>query len=275
MVKELKYSVIFIVIVLLLTWSFSLFVFSKPETIELYLLVMFIPALVAIVINSIRYKSIKLVFKPIISKVNLKSVLFSIVYPLLFIGSLGFALSITGLAVFNNSKMSELTQVPSIVVIIIGLLLLFGEEYGWRGFLLKELATTKGKVFSAMVVGVVWALWHAPIIYGLSKHYNIETPLLLTIVQMGAVFVLSIPFAYSYFSTNNILPPMIFHFVWNLYNPIVLGNIYQNKSGIVEGNMVYINGEGLAGIILGLLFVIWYIYKFKKTLLIIRSYKCC
>jgi len=57
---------------------------------------------------------------------------------------------------------------------------------------------------------------------------------------------------------------MLFHFVWNFYNPIVLGNIYQNQPGILEGNMVFINGEGLAGIILGLFFIIWYINKFKR-----------
>ena len=113
-------------------------------------------------------------------------------------------------------------------------------------------------------MGIVWALWHGPIVYNLAINANMSSPFLISIIQMGAVFVFSIPFAYSYFLTNNIFPPMIFHFVWNYYNPIVLGNIYQNKPGIIEGNMMYINGEGLAGIILGLFFIIWYIYNSKS-----------
>ena len=74
------------------------------------------------------------------------------------------------------------------------------------------------------------------------------------------------PFAYSYFLTENIIPPMLFHFMWNFYNPIVLGDIYQNQPGIMTGNMIYINGEGLAGIILGSIFLIWFIIHNKRNI---------
>ena len=39
----------------------------------------------------------------------------------------------------------------------------FGEEIAWRGFLMKEL---KGKKFLSAVlwIGVIWGLWHAPLI---------------------------------------------------------------------------------------------------------------
>lgn len=264
MKKEIKYSLIFILVVLTISWVLTLVIFSKPETIQLFPLIMFVPAIVGITLNSIRYMSIRLVFSPITTRINIKSILFSLLYPILFIGFIAIVVSLTGVAKFNAGKLSDLTNFPSIEIIIFGFLLMFGEEYGWRGFLLKELAAVKGKILSAMVVGIVWALWHGPAIYGLANHTNMENPLMISVIQMGAVFVFSIPFAYSYFLTNNIFPPMLFHFVWNFYNPMVLGNIYQNQPGIIEGNMIYINGEGLAGIILGLLFIIWYIYKFKK-----------
>jgi len=265
MKKEIKYSMVFIVIVLTLTWTLTLLIFSNPKTAQAFPLIMFIPAIVGITINSIRYKSIKLVFSPITTRINIKSILFSLLYPVLFIGLVAILVSLTGIAKFNSDKLSSLTSFPSIGVIISGFLLIFGEEYGWRGFLLKELATAKGKIYSAIVVGIVWALWHGPAVYNLANQANMENPLLIAIIQMGAVFVFSIPFAYSYFLTNNIFPPMLFHFVWNFYNPIVLGNIYRNQPGIIEGNMIYINGEGLAGIVLGLLFIIWYIYHSKKN----------
>ena len=264
MKTEIKYSLIFIVLVLVISWSITLFLFSNSETIELFPLVMLIPAIVGIILNSVQHRSIKKVFKPITTRINLKSILFSVFYPLLFIGLVAVIVSLTGIASFNSDKLSTLATFPGIAAIIIGFVLMFGEEYGWRGFLLKELATVKGKIYSAIIVGIVWALWHGPIVYGLANHTNMENPILLTVIQMGAVFVFSIPFAYSYFLTNNILPPMIFHFIWNFYNPMVLGNIYENKSGIIEGNLIYINGEGLAGIVLGLVFIVWYINKYKK-----------
>jgi len=265
MKKELKYSMVFIVTVLLLTWALTLLIFSSPKSVQAFPLIMLIPAVVGITINSIRYKSIKLVFRPITTRINIKSVLFSLLYPVLFIGLVAIVVSITGIATFNSDKLSGLTNLPSVGLIISGLILTFGEEYGWRGFLLKELATAKGKIYGAIVVGIVWALWHGPAVYCLANQAHMANPLMIAIIQMGAVFVFSIPFAYSYFLTNNIFPPMIFHFVWNFYNPMVLGDIYRNQPGIMEGNMIYINGEGLAGIILGLFFIAWYIYQEKKN----------
>ena len=45
----------------------------------------------------------------------------------------------------------------------INALFAFGEEVGWRGYLLKQF---EGKNFltSAIVIGIVWGLWHAPLI---------------------------------------------------------------------------------------------------------------
>lgn len=38
----------------------------------------------------------------------------------------------------------------------------FGEEYGWRGFLLPRLAQRLGYFKASIVVGVIWGVWHAP-----------------------------------------------------------------------------------------------------------------
>jgi membrane protease YdiL (CAAX protease family) len=39
----------------------------------------------------------------------------------------------------------------------------FGEEYGWRGWLMNELAPL-GPVRANLLTGVLWGLWHAPLI---------------------------------------------------------------------------------------------------------------
>ena len=143
MKKEIKYALIFIALILTTSWTFALFVFSKDERIGLFNLVMFFPAIIAIVLNSVRYKSFRLVFKPLISRINLKSVLFALFYPLLFIGLLAVIVSITGIATFNADKLPNLLNLP-LTLIIIGPVFMFGEEYGWRGFLLSEQARKTG-----------------------------------------------------------------------------------------------------------------------------------
>ncbi len=89
-------------------------------------------------------------------------------------------------------------------------------------------------------------------------------PWRLMLVQSTSVLVASIPFAHAYFLSRSIVPPMLFHFTWNIINPAVLGDIYQNQAGIVVGNMLYINGEALAGIIAGLPFVVWFMFRKKQ-----------
>lgn len=48
----------------------------------------------------------------------------------------------------------------------------FGEEYGWRGVLADELSPL-GKVPATALVGVLWGLWHAPLIM-LGHNYGPE-----------------------------------------------------------------------------------------------------
>lgn len=38
-----------------------------------------------------------------------------------------------------------------------------GEEMGWRGFMQERLGQRHQHIWSALIIGVVWALWHAPL----------------------------------------------------------------------------------------------------------------
>lgn len=43
--------------------------------------------------------------------------------------------------------------------------LYFGEEYGWRAYLTPKLQTLMPKPAALIVSGVIWGMWHAPMVY--------------------------------------------------------------------------------------------------------------
>lgn len=58
-------------------------------------------------------------------------------------------------------------EVPaSSVALLLGMNLILGplgEELGWRGYLLPRLLPAWGTLGAALIVGIVWALWHLPL----------------------------------------------------------------------------------------------------------------
>lgn len=67
-----------------------------------------------------------------------------------------------------SKEIYPLALIATFLLTIIGtplgsLAVTFGEEYGWRGFLQRELSPL-GRRFSVLLVGLIWAIWHIPII---------------------------------------------------------------------------------------------------------------
>jgi len=55
---------------------------------------------------------------------------------------------------------------------ILAIVLAFGEEYGWRGYLQSELLKM-GRVRGVLLVGVIWGVWHWPLIL-MGFSYGVE-----------------------------------------------------------------------------------------------------
>ena len=83
-----------------------------------------------------------------------------------------------------GKPMGSLLAILTFVGVPIGTMLAFGEEFGWRGYLLPKLLPL-GEVKAALIVGLVWGPWHLPVlIVGLNYP---EQP----ITAVLAVFLLS------------------------------------------------------------------------------------
>jgi uncharacterized protein len=88
----------------------------------------------------------------------------------------------------------------------------FGEELGWRGFLQKELAFL-GFWRSSLLIGIVWGLWHAPLI--LQGHnypqHRVAGVFLMTILCV----LLALIFGYIRVKARSVIAAAIIHGTFN------------------------------------------------------------
>jgi membrane protease YdiL (CAAX protease family) len=99
------------------------------------------------------------------------------------------------------------------VFIPTNMLFTFGEEFGWRGFLLVQLAP-RGRVRAAVLVGVLWGLWHAPVIV-LDNYVYPGQPLIGILLMVVFTTSMSIVFAWLRFASGSIWPAVLAHAAFN------------------------------------------------------------
>ena len=74
-------------------------------------------------------------------------------------------------------KMMLLAQLPFAVLLgpALNIVTTFGEEWGWRGYLVPKMATHLRIVPTLLVTGVIWGLWHAPLTI-IGHNYGVGYP---------------------------------------------------------------------------------------------------
>jgi len=114
----------------------------------------------------------------------------------------------------------------------------FGEEFGWRGYLLNKLLPG-GLWYAILVSGIIWGLWHAPVI--MMGHNFPENPylgvLLMTLVSipLGAVLI------WLRLKTGSAVVVGFAHGAFN-------GTVFLGGSFIPAASMLWVNPIGLIGL---------------------------
>jgi membrane protease YdiL (CAAX protease family) len=89
---------------------------------------------------------------------------------ILALGVVGVAVSGATGTPFDLGGLAEYSGAPVFsVLVLLGYVLLvngYGEELGWRGLLADGLVDRVGEVRTALLVTVVWATWHLPLVLG-------------------------------------------------------------------------------------------------------------
>lgn len=117
-------------------------------------------------------------------------------------------------AIPEPAVLASITLIQGLIAgITINALFAFGEEYGWRGVLADKLRPL-GVLRSNLVIGVLWGLWHAPIIILMGHNYGSQWALG---VPMMVAWTVPLSFLLSWVKqrTGSVLAPAMLHGAYN------------------------------------------------------------
>ncbi len=144
---------------------------------------MYAPALAAVVMRLfISKEGLRRALRPL---PNLRMVLGAVLVPMALILILVGVVTATNISEAAPGKpWGTLLAILTFAGVPIGAALAFGEEFGWRGYLLPKLLPL-GEVKAAVIVGLIWGPWHLPVLIA-GLNYPGEL-----IIAVLAVFFLS------------------------------------------------------------------------------------
>jgi uncharacterized protein len=130
---------------------------------------------------------------------------------------------------------------------LLGLIISFGEEYGWRGYLQTELIRL-GRVRGIFLLGVIWGIWHWPVIW---MGYNFPgQPVLGSFAMVAMCVILAYFLGYAVLKSNGVWTAAYLHALSNQTLSFFMLMIYM------PSNLILSFGIGLPGLALGALIVL-------------------
>jgi membrane protease YdiL (CAAX protease family) len=117
--------------------------------------------------------SVKRLYAPLLRfRVHLGWYIAALALPGALLSSLLWLLNAAG-------RQGPLGYFPAANALILGVVLSFVEEVGWRGYALPRLQARWGSVAAGTIIGVLWYLWHIPMFLGQGVPLNLVLVMLL------------------------------------------------------------------------------------------------
>ena len=141
--------------------------------------------------------------------------------------------------------------IPLAIIVnpIMGMIQCFGEELGWRGYLLPKIGEKLSPLSASVFTGVIWGLWHAPII-AMGYNYGTNNPIAGIFAMTVFCTVLGIISGFLTYKVRSIWPAVLFHASINGMDRWAPSTLFMSK----KPNMFL--GPDLLGFIGGLGFII-------------------
>ena len=139
----------------------------------------------------------------------------------------------------------------------------FGEEWGWRGYMMPKLMELIPKPVAVIVGGIIWGLWHAPLTVA-GHNFGIDYPgypfvgigmMCLMCTVMNAFMTLLTE------KTKSIYPTTFVHAVNNNLNMGVLFSLFSNEEAVERLNGLsmtetFLPFIGTIGVVVGIVCIV-------------------
>ena len=142
----------------------------------------------------------------------------------------------------------------------------FGEELGWRGYLLPKLCNKFGIVKAVLIDGVIWGLWHAPII-AMGHNYGTDYPFAPWLgILLMTLFCVATGTIMSYFTLKigSVIPAAMFH---SAINALASISFYFIAGDSVSTQQILLVGPiatGILGMSMFILFSVMYLLRSRR-----------
>jgi uncharacterized protein len=157
-----------------------------------------------------------------------KYFLAALVIPAVFVTAVVLIVQTLGLGAFRWSEATWFIYCMLLIIAVPVTLFTFGEEYGWRGYLLPRLLPL-GEIRASVLLGVIWGVWHLPLILAGLNYPGVN--IFLAIIVFTFVTV-ALSFTYTWFyvaSSGSVLVAAVYHASTNQFSdtfwvpPLLLG----------------------------------------------------
>lgn len=130
----------------------------------------------------------------------------------------------------------------------------FGEELGWRGWLLPNLLPL-GTLPALLISGAIWGVWHAPVIL-LGYNYG-RTDILGVLLMVGWCVLLGVVIGWLRLRSASVWPAVFAHGAINASTNLLLATFIASGQGqeIIWGSILGWSGWIVLGIVILLLIV--------------------
>jgi len=221
---NIKESIVFVLLVYLLTWIFWLplvsgsnFFISKNG---LILAGTYMPSIVGIIMT-IKYskKSTESNLFRSVLKIKIKTKEYLMIFAY-FPVMIGLFLIVTQLIGDDFVFYYPLKVFPLVFFYILIFQGPLGEEFGWRGFLMSRIMKSYNIFISSFIIGIIWSFWHLPRFFmqGTFQWQMVEKFTLLPTISGYVIYtvLISVLISIVFFRTNeSVWAAILFHTIAN------------------------------------------------------------